>query len=46
VEFADLKRRIQGEHMIGRLQYRKQVANVLKSKKLTVKKGEIFRQES
>jgi len=38
-----LKKRINGEHMIGRLQYRK---NLMTSKKPVVKKGEIFREES
>jgi len=45
VALEDLKKCINGEHMINRLQYRKAVGNMLTGKKQVVKKGEIFRQE-
>ena len=46
VELEELKKAINGEHMIKRLQYRKTVGNLLLGKKPVVKKGEVFRQES
>lgn len=46
VDLDELKKAINGDHMIARLQYRKQVGNILSGKKQIVKKGEVFRAEN
>lgn len=45
VEMDELKKAINGEHMINRLQYRKAVGNMIKGNKPVVKKGEVMRKE-
>ena len=46
VDLADLKKRIEGDHMIERTQHRKAFANMLAGKKKVLSKGEVFRSEN
>ena len=45
VNFEEFKKQIEGDTMLGRIKYRKQVGALMKGKRAVVAKGEIVRQE-
>lgn len=45
VEFADLKKQIEGDGMLKRIQYRRQVQNKFTGKRPAIAKGEVIKQE-
>ena len=44
-EMERLKKAVEGESLIGRIKYRRQVGNMMSGKRQVVKKGEIMRME-
>lgn len=45
VNFDEFKKQIEGDSMLGRIKYRKQVGNLMSGKRDIVQKGEVIKQE-
>jgi len=45
VNFDEFKKQIEGDSMLGRIKYRKQVGNLMSGKRAVVQKGEVMKQE-
>ena len=45
INFEEFKKQIEGDSMLGRIKYRKQVGNLMNGKRAIIAKGEVMKQE-